>query len=111
MLFFKNNEEVIQIIIQELAINKTVRTIFNKSILPEMLKVIRTIIEEGKNQGEFRQLPSEAMCIGFINLMLSPILSQTLLEGQVNEITNNQHKILFNIYIEGIKEKTLSEII
>lgn len=105
--FFKEHNVAIKIILQELAINETVKTLFDKEIYPITNKVIETIMMEGKKNGEFLDLPTKSLSIGFINILLAPYFTMTFYQMEIDESNQDHNQVLFDIFMNGIKEKRL----
>lgn len=99
--FFNKHKVVMTIMLHEVTVNKTVQDLIGKSIMPEIASVLRGIIEEGKRRGELKDLPTETMVIGFINLVLAPFLLHSLYHKDLEDRT---HRELFEIYCLGIRE-------
>ncbi|MDA3846397.1 MAG: TetR/AcrR family transcriptional regulator [Vallitaleaceae bacterium] len=103
--FFDDYETVIRIVLQELAINKTVKELFKLEILPMINQVVESIMIEGVEKKEFIDISTKTLTVGFINILLAPYLTMILLEHEVSRLDSDHNQALFEIYMNGIKEK------
>lgn len=103
--FFMENKSVIQIILQEMSVNKLVAKLFGTEIMPIIIKVLTTVIEEGKKKGELRDLPTHLIAIGFINVLLAPYMAPSIIAKDAGLLdSTDEQNILITIFIKGITE-------
>lgn len=103
MTFFEKHQGVIRVIIQELSINPIIQKFFNELILPNMLKVLNQILEEGVNKEELKALPIHVMATGYIQLMMAPFTTSVMFKGVMDQQVHDHHRTLIQIYIDGIR--------
>jgi len=101
--FFEQHAVNIRIILQELSINETVKKVFTQEILPMINQTVGNIMAEGVKKKEFIDIPVETLTVGFVNILLSPILTMVLLEDKITNPNLDHSQYLFEIYMQGIR--------
>mgnify|MGYP006279765519 FL=1 len=100
--FFNENYQAIQVILQEMMINESIREIFNKKIWTEIKSISNNIFEKGKEENQIRDIDSFHLRKALFGMIFYTFTFEQLLDTE--NIENYEHQeeaekiidILFN---------------
>ena len=102
--FFNENYQAIQVILQEMMINESIREIFNKKIWTEIKSISNNIFEKGKEENQIRDIDSFHLRKALFGMIFYTASFEKLLdtENESNYDIEEEAEKIVDILFHGI---------